>query len=35
MASEGTQKKFELEHNRQWLEVTRPIVEAREQSVGS
>lgn len=25
---EGTGKTFELEHNRRWLEVTRPIVEA-------
>ena len=28
IVSEGTGKKFELEHNRQWLAVTRPIVEA-------
>jgi len=28
IVSEGTGKTFELEHNRRWLEVTRPIVEA-------
>jgi hypothetical protein len=26
--AEGTGKPFELEHNKRWLEVTRPIVEA-------
>lgn len=28
IVSEGTGKGFELEHNRRWLEVTRPILEA-------
>lgn len=28
IVEEGTGKRFEPEHNRQWLEVTRPIVEA-------
>jgi hypothetical protein len=28
IVNEGTGKKFELEHNRQWLAITRPIVEA-------
>jgi len=28
IVSEGTGKKFEPEHNRRWLEVTRPMLEA-------
>ncbi len=28
IVAEGTDKKFEHEHNARWLEVTRPIVEA-------
>lgn len=28
IVKDGTGKAFELEHNRRWLEVTRPIVEA-------
>ncbi|MBI5544609.1 MAG: hypothetical protein HY901_12015 [Deltaproteobacteria bacterium] len=28
IVQEGTGKKFEQDHNRRWLEVTRPIVEA-------
>jgi hypothetical protein len=28
IVADGTGKHFELEHNRRWLEVTRPIVEA-------
>jgi hypothetical protein len=28
IVEEGTGKVFELEHNRRWLEVARPIVEA-------
>jgi hypothetical protein len=28
IVKDGTDKTFELEHNRRWLEVTRPILEA-------